>query len=91
MDSGTLGEVERRASAPGDRLLAIFDVFDEWFQRADFEGCSFINVLLEMPEPGHALHVATTDTWLESAVSLPYWRVKLESTIRTASPVSGTS
>jgi AcrR family transcriptional regulator len=30
------------------RLLAIFDVFDEWFQREDFEACSFINVLLEM-------------------------------------------
>lgn len=54
-------EVERRATAPDDRLLAIFDVFDEWFQRPDFEGCSFINVLLEMPEPAHVLHVATAD------------------------------
>jgi AcrR family transcriptional regulator len=41
------GEVERRAARPGDQLLAIFDVFDEWFRRDDFEGCSFINVLLE--------------------------------------------
>ena len=39
-------EVERRASDPAQRLLVIFDVFDEWFQRGDFEGCSFINVLL---------------------------------------------
>src|ERR1700676_1754398 len=31
------GEVERRATDPGERLLAIFDVFDEWFQRPDFE------------------------------------------------------
>ena len=29
-------------------MLAIFDVFGEWFARDDFEGCSFINVLLEM-------------------------------------------
>jgi len=43
-------EITRRASTPGDRLLAIFDVFHEWFQRDDFEGCSFINVLLEMPD-----------------------------------------
>jgi AcrR family transcriptional regulator len=44
------GEVERRAATPEDRLLAIFDVFDEWFQRDDFEGCSFINVLLEIDD-----------------------------------------
>jgi AcrR family transcriptional regulator len=31
-----------------DQLLAIFDVFDEWFQRPDFEGDSFVNVLIEM-------------------------------------------
>lgn len=37
-----------RSSDPEGRLLAIFDIFDEWFQRDDFEACSFINVLLEM-------------------------------------------
>ena len=41
------GGVEARASNPAEQLLAIFDVFDGWFQRKDFEGCSFINVLLE--------------------------------------------
>ena len=40
-------EVKRRATDPKDRLLAIFDVFDGWFQAKTFEGCSFINVLLE--------------------------------------------
>jgi len=54
-------EVELRAVDPGDRLLAIFDVFDEWFQRPDFEGCSFINVLLEIAEPGHVVHQASRD------------------------------
>src|SRR5882672_134300 len=54
-------EVERRSPDPRTRLLAIFDVFDEWFQLADFEGCSFINVLLEMADPTHVLHVASTD------------------------------
>lgn len=37
-----------RAEQADQQLLAIFDVFDEWFQRQDFEACSFINVLLEM-------------------------------------------
>ncbi len=53
-------EVNSRAATPRMRLLAIFDVFDEWFQREDFEGCSFINVLLEMVESGHPARQATT-------------------------------
>jgi len=40
-------EVERLAHTPAARLLAVFDVFDKWFRRSDFEGCSFIKVLLE--------------------------------------------
>lgn len=48
----TVGLVEaesmRRGVTPEQRLVAIFDVFDEWFHSTDFEGCSFINVLLEM-------------------------------------------
>ena len=41
-------EATRRASDPEGQLLAIFDAFDEWFRRKDFEACSFINVLLEL-------------------------------------------
>jgi AcrR family transcriptional regulator len=41
-------EARRRGTTPEERLLAIFDLFDEWFHRVDFEACSFINVLLEM-------------------------------------------
>jgi AcrR family transcriptional regulator len=40
-------EARRRGSTSRARLLAIFDIFDEWFHRDDFEGCSFINTLLE--------------------------------------------
>ena len=40
-------EIKRRAKTPEGRLLAIFDVFDGWFHKKSFEGCSFINVLLE--------------------------------------------
>ncbi|NED94943.1 TetR/AcrR family transcriptional regulator [Phytoactinopolyspora alkaliphila] len=43
-----MAESERLGNTPEERLLAIFDVFDTWFQQRDFEGCSFINVLLEM-------------------------------------------
>jgi AcrR family transcriptional regulator len=41
-------EARLRGETPEEHLLAIFDLFDEWFHRDDFEGCSFINVLLEM-------------------------------------------
>jgi AcrR family transcriptional regulator len=40
-------EARKRGSTPEEQLLAIFDLFDEWFHRDDFEGCSFVNVLLE--------------------------------------------
>ena len=45
-------EARRRGTTPEEQLLAIFELFDEWFQRDDFEACSFINVLLEMG-PAH--------------------------------------
>jgi AcrR family transcriptional regulator len=51
-------EVRRRAAEPEARLLTIFDVFDEWFRRDDFEGCSFINVMLEYPDPTDAINRA---------------------------------
>ena len=50
-------EAKRGGSAPEEQLLAIFDAFDGWFRRDDFEACSFINVMLEMgPDhpAGHA-------------------------------------
>jgi AcrR family transcriptional regulator len=40
-------EIKSRAADPKGRLLAVFDVFDGWFHKRTFEGCSFINVLLE--------------------------------------------
>jgi AcrR family transcriptional regulator len=41
-------QARQRGDTPEEHLLGIFDLFDEWFRRDDFEGCSFINVLLEM-------------------------------------------
>ncbi len=52
------GEVARRSSDPEQRLLAIFDVFGEWFRTPGFEGCSFINVMIELTDPAGALHRA---------------------------------
>ena len=49
-------EAERRAAHPRDRVLAIFDAFDEWFHGAEFEGCSFINTLLEISDKESLVH-----------------------------------
>ena len=50
-DLWTRGWLEKglksHATGPEDRLLAIFDLFHEWFQQDDFEGCTFMKVLLE--------------------------------------------
>src|SRR6267143_4776301 len=51
-------DAERRGRTPGAKLLAIFDVFDKWFRRSDFEGCSFVKALLEHGERGHRVRIA---------------------------------
>jgi AcrR family transcriptional regulator len=48
-----------RGTTPEERLLAIFDVFHDWFQRDDYEGCSFVNVLLETADRDHPFGVAS--------------------------------
>ncbi len=50
--------VERRATTPRERLLAIFDAHEEWFGQSDFTGCTFINAAAEyaaQDDPIHAL------------------------------------
>src|SRR5271165_1647692 len=45
-------QIQRRALAPIERLTAIFDIFNDWFQSGEFDGCLFVNVLLEFPRGG---------------------------------------
>jgi AcrR family transcriptional regulator len=51
-------EASRLAKSPGGSPLAIFDAFDEWFGQADYEGCLFINSLLETRERSSAVRLA---------------------------------
>ena len=55
-----ISEARRRGGTPVEQLLAIFDVFADWFAREDFEACSFVNILLEMG-PTHPLGRASID------------------------------
>lgn len=43
-------EVLRRRDSPAEQLLAMFEIFSEWFAREDFEGCAFITSLLEFDD-----------------------------------------
>jgi AcrR family transcriptional regulator len=54
-------EVARRESTPERRLLAIFDVFGEWFHSSDFEGDSFVKMLLEFDDPASPVRQASAD------------------------------
>jgi AcrR family transcriptional regulator len=51
-------ESRRRGETPRQQLLAIFDVFSEWFGQPDFEGCSFLTTMIEISDPAHPVHQA---------------------------------
>ena len=42
-----LPAIAARGDTPEAQLLAIFDAFDEWFRRPDYEGCLFTKALFE--------------------------------------------
>ena len=47
-------EMARRGGGPEDQLMAVFDIFDDWFNQHDFEPCSYIRLLLDIG-PDHPL------------------------------------
>jgi AcrR family transcriptional regulator len=77
-------EVEQRGGPASARLLAIFDVFGDWFRTDDYEGCLFMRTLLELGDrttPPGAASVAALGrvaSWLvglaeEAGVRDPAW------------------
>ncbi len=46
---------------PRAQLLGLFDVFDLWFNDADFTGCLFINSAAEFPNPHDPVHKAAAE------------------------------
>ena len=51
-------ESRRRGTTPREQLLAIFDVFAEWFARPDFEGCAFLTTMIEVSDERDPVHQA---------------------------------
>ena len=68
-----------RAAPGGDaraKLLALFDVLDEWFNAPDFRGCLFLNTAAEFPNPNDPIHQAAAtykrhnrDAWRDLALA----------------------
>lgn len=93
-------ESRRRGERPQDQLLAIFDLFSEWFARDDFEGCSFLTTMIEINDPGSPVfrasveHLATIRGYLrelatEAGIADPaqfarQWHVLMKGSIMAA-------
>jgi AcrR family transcriptional regulator len=54
-------ESTRRGQTPREQLLAIFDVFSDWFTQPDFEGCSFLTTMVEINDREHPVHQAAVE------------------------------
>ncbi len=51
-------ESRQRGASPREQLLAVFDVFSEWFEQPDFEGCSFLTTMIEVNDRDHPVRQA---------------------------------
>lgn len=54
-------ESRQRGERPQDQLLAIFDLFGEWFARPDFEGCAFLTTMMEITDAEHPVRRASVE------------------------------
>ena len=52
-------EATCRGTTPVQRLLAVFEIFDEWFHEPDFEGCPFVTTMLEFADRSHPVRLAS--------------------------------
>lgn len=56
-------EVERRTPTAAERLLALFDVYDDWLHDEGVSnGCMFINATAEYATPDDPIHAAAAET-----------------------------
>ncbi|MHA6783841.1 TetR/AcrR family transcriptional regulator [Pseudonocardia saturnea] len=54
-------ESRLRGARPQDQLLAIFDLFSEWFARPDFEGCAFLTTMMEITDTASPVRRASVE------------------------------
>lgn len=54
-------EVEKNASTPREKLLAVYDVAYSWFTQTNFFGCTFINAVGEYSENNSPIRAISRD------------------------------
>ena len=62
-ETRTIGELFAKLGGddPRDRLYALFDVFEAWFNLPTFRGCIFLTAAAEFPIPHDPAHRAAAD------------------------------
>lgn len=53
-----LGRLAEADMTPQEKIVAIFDWHERWFDSQDFHGCLFQHALAEFGEPTHVVHAA---------------------------------
>ncbi len=48
-----LREATEDGAEPREKLLAVFEAYEEWLVGEDFRGCAFANAAAEIPDPDH--------------------------------------
>ncbi|MDD5276186.1 MAG: TetR/AcrR family transcriptional regulator [Methylovulum sp.] len=56
-----VAQVDDKAANPKEKLLAVFDVLDEWLAIPEFRGCAFINAAAEFPLEGNPVHQVSAE------------------------------
>ena len=56
-----VAQVEGKADKPKDKLVALFDVINEWMAIPEFRGCAFINASAEFPLEGNPVHQVSAE------------------------------
>jgi AcrR family transcriptional regulator len=58
----------RRAQTPSDAVKVMFDVSEQLAGKSSFRGCPFINVVVQGPHPGGAMHalVRAHKAWIRA-------------------------
>lgn len=59
--NGLVRRVEEAAETPAERLRAVYDALDIWFNSDDFHGCMFINAAAEYHDADNPIHVAARE------------------------------
>ncbi|MCW3011615.1 MAG: regulatory protein TetR [Solirubrobacterales bacterium] len=66
-------ETERRAPTPAHRALTVFEVLDDWFRDPEYEGCTFLRTLYEVPDPEAPVRRAALDEIASIRATLDGW------------------